>query len=89
MTQTERLKQLFDDHGGRLTLGDIMQTYLGASYRQRLTDLRRELAGEGKTITCYPCRVEGSKSLTYWKIEDLPKPLVYEEPSGQLAMVLK
>ena len=89
MTQTEQLRLLFDDHGGRLTLGDIMQTYLAASYRQRLTDLRRELAREGKTITCSPCRKDGHKSETYWQIEDLPKPLVYAEPSGQLAMVLK
>lgn len=89
MTQTEQLRRLFEDHCGRLTLGDIMQTYLGASYRQRLTDLRRELNGEGKTIVCYPCRVEGHKSETYWRIEDLPKPFVYAEPSGQLAMVFK
>lgn len=89
MTQTQILRQLFDDHGGRLTLGDIMKTYLGASYRQRLSDLRRDLAGEGKTITCYPNREDGHKSETYWQIEDLPKPLVYTEPSGQLAMVLK
>ena len=89
MTQTEQLRRLFDDHGGRLTLGDIMQTYLAASYRQRMTDLKRELNGEGKTIVCYPCRVDGSKSLTRWQIEDLPKPLVYSEPSGQLAMALK
>jgi len=89
MTQTEQLRRLFDDHGGSLTLGDIMQTYLAASYRQRMTDLKRELNGEGKTIVCYPNRKDGHKSETYWQIEDLPKPLVYAEPSGQLAMVLK
>ena len=89
MSQTEQLRRLFEANGGRITLGYIMQTYLAASYRQRMTDLKRELNEEGKTIVCYPNRKDGHKSETYWQIEDLPKPLVYAEPSGQLAMVLK
>lgn len=95
MTQTRLLRAMFDENGGRLTLGDIltmsesMKTYLAASYRQRMTDLKRELFSEGKTIKCYTNHKEGRKSETYWQIEDLPKPTVYAEPSGQLAMILK
>lgn len=89
MTQTQELKKMFDDNGGCLTLGAIMRTYLGASYRQRLSDLRRELATEGKTIVCYPVKVANCKSLTRWKIEDLPAPVTYLEPSGQIAMVIR
>lgn len=89
MTQTQLLRRLFDDNGGRLTLGTIMGAYLGASYRQRLADLRRELAGESKTIICHQNRKDGHKSETYWQIEDLPKPTVYAEPSGQMAFVIR
>jgi len=89
MTQTQSLRRMFDENGGRLTLGEIMRTYLGASYRQRLSDLRREIVTEGKTIICYPNHKDGHKSETYWQIEDLPKPTTYVEPSGQLAMILK
>lgn len=81
MTQTQSLRRMFDENGGRLTLGEIMRTYLGASYRQRLSDLRREIVTEGKTIICYPNHKDGHKSETYWQIEDLPKPTVYAEPS--------
>ena len=89
MTQTQQLRKMFEDNGGCLTLGEIMRTYLAASYRQRMTDLKRELFSEGKTIICYPNHKEGHKSETYWQIEDLPKPTTYVEPSGQLAMILK
>ena len=95
MTQTQLLRAMFEDHGGRLTLGEIltlsesMKTYLAASYRQRLTDLKRELNIEGKTIVCYPNHKDGHKSETYWQIEDLPKPTVYAEPSGQMAFVIR
>lgn len=83
MTQTQQLRTMFEDHGGRLTLGEIMQTYLAASYRQRLVDLKRELHNEGKTIICYQCRDDGKRSLTRWVIEDLPKTV---EPSGQVLL---
>lgn len=53
MTQTAQLRNLFDDNNGSVTLAQIMNTYLAASYRQRLTDLKRELIGEGKTIVCH------------------------------------
>ena len=89
MTQTQALKRMFEDHGGRLTLGEIMQTYLAASYRQRLVDLKREMLNEGKTIVCYQCRDEGKRSTTRWQIEDLPKPTVYAEPSGQMAFIIR
>lgn len=85
MTQTQVLRKMFDDNGGKLTLGEIMRTYLGASYRQRLTDLRRVLIGEGKTIVCYPVTVAGCKSYTSWKIEDLPKVV---DPSGQVLLAI-
>lgn len=96
MTQTQALKKMFEDNGGRLTL--IMQTYLVASYRQRMTDLKRELNGEGKTIVCHQCHKDGLKSTTEWVIESLPEendpyvhaqPVTYVEPSGQLAMVIR
>lgn len=98
MTQTQALKKMFEDNGGRLTLGQIMQSYLSASYRQRITDCRRELSSEGKTIVCYPNRADGHKSETYWQIENLPEendpyahvhPVTYVEPSGQMAMVIR
>ena len=83
MTQTKLLRAMFEDHGGKLTLGEILNTYLAASYRQRITDLRRELLSEGKTIVCYPVRIEGEKAMTLWRIEDLPKVI---EPSGQVLL---
>lgn len=83
MTQTKLLRAMFEDHGGRLTLGEILNTYLAASYRQRMTDLRRELLSEGKTIVCSPVRIEGEKAMTLWRIEDLPKVI---EPSGQVLL---
>lgn len=92
VTQTQELRRMFEDHGGRLTLGEIMQTYLVASYRQRMTDLKRELNGEGKTIVCHQCHKDGMKSTTEWVIENLPAPaapVVYAEPSGQLAFVIR
>lgn len=92
MTQTKLLRAMFEDHGGRLTLGEIMQTYLAASYRQRLTDLKRELIGEGKTIVCHRVLKEGMKSNTAWAIVPIPAPaapVVYAEPSGQLAFVIR
>lgn len=76
---------MFEDHGGRLTLGEILNTYLAASYRQRITDLKRELFSEGKTIVCYPVRIEGEKSKTRWEIEDLPKVV---EPTGQVLLAI-
>jgi hypothetical protein len=89
MSQTDVLRAMFEAHGGRLTLGQIMQSYLAASYRQRTTDLKRELFSDGKTIVCYPNHKEGHKSETYWQIEDLPAPVTYIEPSGQMAMVIR
>lgn len=89
MTQTQALRKMFDENGGKLTLGELMRTYLGASYRQRLSDLRRELGTEGKTIICYPVKIANCKSLTRWQIEDLPKQTVYAEPSGQMAFVIQ
>lgn len=89
MTQTQALRKMFDENGGKLTLGELMRTYLGASYRQRLSDLRRELVTEGKTIICYPVKIANCKSLTLWQIEELPKPTVYAEPSGQMAFVIR
>lgn len=78
MTQVQELRQLFDDHNGWLTLGEIMQTYLAASYRQRMTDLKRQLFSEGKTIVCYPCRKEGHKSETRWAIERIKRQIDVE-----------
>lgn len=89
MTQTQALRRMFDENGGRLTLGEIMRTYLGASYRQRLSDLRRELVTEGKTIICYPVKIANCKSLTRWQIEELPEQTVYTEPTGQKAVVIR
>lgn len=92
MTQTQLLQQLFDDNGGRLTLGTIMGSYLGASYRQRLTDLKRELNREGKTIVCHQCHKDGHKSETYWMVEDMPaktSPVFYAEPEGQMSFVIR
>lgn len=92
MTQVKELRRMFEDHGGRITLGEIMQTYLAASYRQRMTDLKRELAEEGKTIVCYTNHKDGHKSETYWRVENLPahaSTFTYTEPSGQMAFVIR
>ncbi len=78
MTQTAQLRNLFDDNNGSVTLGQMMNTYLAASYRQRLTDLKRELFSEGKTIVCYPCRKEGHKSETRWAIERIKRQIDVE-----------
>lgn len=86
MTQTQRLQQLFDDNGGRLTLGTIMGAYLGASYRQRLSELRRELNFQNKTIVCHQVREEGKKSETYWEIVEMRKPVPDE--NGQMVMAI-
>lgn len=88
MTQNELLRNLFDSGGGRVMLRTLMESYLGASYRQRLTDLRRDLAGEGKTIVCHQVREEGRKGETYWEIQELQKQKYYTEPTGQTVMVL-
>lgn len=85
MTQTQLLRRMFEDHGGWLTLGEILNTCLAASYRQRMTDLKRELFSEGKTITCYPVRIDGEKAMTRWVIEDLPRAV---EPSGQVLLAI-
>lgn len=85
MSQTKILRAMFEDNGGRLTLGDILNTYLAASYRQRMTDLKRELFSEGKTIVCYPVRIEGEKAMTRWQIEDLPKAV---DLSGQVLLAI-
>lgn len=87
MTQTQILRAMFEEHGGVLTLGQIMESYLAASYRQRMTDLRRELASEGKTIKCSQCHREGLKSTTEWRIESLEIPAV-TEPTGQRAFAI-
>lgn len=84
MTQTAQLRAMFEENGGRLTLGEIMQSYMAASYRQRMTDLRRELMSEGKTVNCYPVREEGRKSETEWRIEALEVPALVES-DGQRA----
>ena len=42
MTQKQQLLQLFADNGGKITLGQILQTTLAAEYRARMSDLRRE-----------------------------------------------
>ena len=54
-----------------------------------MTDCRRKLYGEGKQIVCYPNHMEGHKSDTYWQIEDLPEPLTYVEPTGQMAFIIR
>ncbi len=92
MTQTKLLRAMFEDHGGRLTLGEILNTYLAASYRQRMTDLKRELTKEGKTIVCYTNHRDGHKSETYWQVENLPahaSTVTYTESSGQMAFVIR
>ena len=40
-TQKQQLLELFEANNRIITLGQIMQTTLGAEYRARMTDLRR------------------------------------------------
>lgn len=90
MTQTQALRRMFDESGGRLTLGQIMQTYLAASYRARMTDLKRELDAEKKTIVCHQNRKVGRKHETWWEIEELPDPEShYPEPDEQMMIVIR
>ena len=42
MTQCENLLQMFRENGGRIRRNDLLQSgFLGASYRQRLSDIRK------------------------------------------------
>lgn len=70
MTQAQELRLMFEMNQGKLTLGHILNTYLAAAYRQRISDLRKDLISEGKTIKCYPNNKV--KSLTEWRIEPVP-----------------
>lgn len=75
MTQTQLLRRMFEENGGRLTLGQIMKTDLAERHRTIIGMLRKELINEGKIITCHPIHSGGSKSLTWWRIEDIPSDL--------------
>ena len=59
MTQSESLIDLFRQNGGRLTLGQIMQTTLAAEYRARISELRRE----GYSIECQINRKSPSENV--------------------------
>lgn len=48
MSQKSDLLKLFRVNGGRITLGQIMKTSLGAEYRARISELRRD----GYVILC-------------------------------------
>lgn len=42
MTQKEHLLELFQVHGGKMTLGQILKSPVGYEWRARATELRRE-----------------------------------------------
>jgi len=42
VTQKEAMLDLFRKNGNKLTLGQILNTYLAAEYRARMTDLRHD-----------------------------------------------
>ena len=42
MTQKEHLLELFQVHGNKMTLGQILQSPVGYEWRARATELRRE-----------------------------------------------
>lgn len=86
MTQTKQLQKMFEENGGRLTLGKIMGAYLGVSYRQRISELRRELNLQNKTIACHQVREEGKKSETYWEIIEMCPQTV--DINGQIVMAI-
>jgi hypothetical protein len=48
MSQKQDLLALFRSNGNQLTLGQILNTFLAAEYRARMTDLRKE----GYVIVC-------------------------------------
>ncbi len=76
MTQKELLLHRFHMHGNRLTLSQLLEAPLGAAYRQRISDIRRE----GYTVEC----VENSDapSNTLYILTE-PTPTHFDKKSGQ------
>lgn len=64
MAQRERLLELFQLYGGKITLGQLMKTTLAAEYRARISELRNE----GYQINCIkgPIPSENVYQLVYW-----------------------
>ena len=64
MSQRNRLLDLFNIYGGKLTLGQIMKTDLAAEYRAQISELRNE----GHRIECIkgPTPSENVYRLTHW-----------------------
>lgn len=78
VTQREQVIDLFQRHGYRLTLGQILQTTLAAEYRARFTELRRE----GYTITCTKGKTASENLYT------LEAPTIFQiEANGQVAFL--
>ena len=52
-SQTDGLKELFDSHGGRLTLGEILENWkiAGSKYTNRISELRSRLELENPPRT--------------------------------------
>lgn len=67
-TQQQQLLELFESHGRRLLLGDIMQTTLAAEYRARMTDLRRK----GYTIRYTRGETPSQNVYQLWHPGELP-----------------
>ena len=76
MTQKELLLHRFRTNANKLYLGDLLQPPLGAAYRQRISDLRKD----GFEIECIPNDV--NPSLTVYKLKE-PEP-VYINKRGQV-----
>lgn len=54
VSQTENLINLFWENGGQLTLAQILRRYdlIGSKYTGRISDARKVLMAQGKTIIC-------------------------------------
>jgi len=76
MTQSQSLIEMFRSNGGRLRRNDILQSgFLAASYRQRMTDLRKQ----GYDIAC-----EDKDGDTVFILRQEPPRY---EPNGQAVML--
>ncbi len=86
MTQTEYLLDLFRRNGGELTLGQILAEKghgIGSNETGRISDARKALLKEGKTIVGYKGRIPTER---VYRIQAIEIPAVVE-PNGQRCFV--
>ena len=65
MSQTENLHRLFEENGGKLTLGQILEAYdrIGCKHTGRISELRQMLITKGFDIYCHMNRKRPTDTL--------------------------